>query len=78
MKTVSLNAKQAHRSGRSIDLPLLHSKSRRGGWSAPRPGRFNVVETDTLPIVRGAVSVLVENQCKRDHLRDESKKSLNK
>lgn len=76
MKTVPLNAKQAHRSGRSIDLPLLHYKSRRGRWSALRPGRFNVVETGMLPIVREAVSVLLENQCKRDHLCDESRKSL--
>ena len=55
MKSVPLNAMQTHRNGRGIDLSLLRPSARRGGWSAPQPGRFNVVERDALPIVQETV-----------------------
>jgi len=37
MKTVPLNAKQAHRSGRSIALPILHSETGRGWVDSTKP-----------------------------------------
>jgi hypothetical protein len=38
---VPLHAKQAPREGRDIAVPILDLGARRGGWSAPRPGRFS-------------------------------------
>jgi hypothetical protein len=41
----------AKRVDRDIALPFRDLGARRGGWSAPRPGRFNPGE-DPVPIVQ--------------------------
>jgi hypothetical protein len=41
--------------GRGIALLILNLGARRGGWSAPRPGRFTP-EKDPVPIVQEAGS----------------------
>jgi len=78
MKSVPLNAMQAHRSGRGIDLHLLHSSARRGGWPAPRPGRFNVVERNALPIVQGTVYLWGTNAKGTTYMMNQRIDSTNK
>jgi hypothetical protein len=52
-KVYTITGLAALKGGRGIALPILNLGTRRGGWSAPRPGRFTPGK-DPVPIVQEA------------------------